>query len=223
MANPIAADQQLMRRSLLPAVLRNIRQNAKYFDSFRFFEIGHEIHPRNGELPEEIPHAMAVFFTRATDASELLELKRVAECLVSRAVVGPAEARPYEHPARTGDVILGGSVIGRLFEIHPSLVEGGRAGVLDLDLRAVHADWDEERRYVPLRRFPTSAFDLSVVAGLRDLAGNLQQKLVENAGPLLVGIEFLVSTAVPHCPTIGKASPTGSLSVHRTVLSLPTT
>ena len=42
--NPIAAGQELMRTSLLPGIHGNIVENAKHFDEFRLFEIGHEIH-----------------------------------------------------------------------------------------------------------------------------------------------------------------------------------
>ena len=41
--NPIAADQDLLRTSLIPGIHRNIVENAKHFDRFRIFETGHEI------------------------------------------------------------------------------------------------------------------------------------------------------------------------------------
>jgi phenylalanyl-tRNA synthetase beta chain len=190
-ANPIAADQQLMRRSLLPGILRNIRTNAKNFDEFRFFEIGHEIQPRQGDLPLEAPHVLAVIFTPETSGVELFELKRVAQCLARNAVVEPAGAREYEHPARTAVVCAGSLELGRLFEFHPSLIEGGRAGVLDLDLQALHAAQPRGVRYRSLRRFPSSAFDLSVLAPSREQAGVIEARMAELAGPHLLSIEFL--------------------------------
>ena len=66
--------------------------------------------------------------------------------------------------------------MGRLFEFHPDLLEG-RGAVLDLDLDAVQAIPSMEVRCRPLRRFPTSEFDLSVLAALREHAGHLQNKL----------------------------------------------
>ena len=185
--NPIAADQQLMRNSLLPGILRNIRHNSKHFDAFRFFEIGHEIHPRENGQPDEIPHLAAVIFARQTDGAELFELKRLAECLLSGAALTPVEGRSYEHPARAA-VVDG---IGRLFEFHPSLVEGGRAGVLDLDLYALQRAQPKEQKYKALRRCPYSAFDLSVLTGARELAGVIQARLAELAGADLLSIEFL--------------------------------
>ena len=44
--NPIAADQSLMRLSLIPGICANLEENSKNFGSFRLFEVGHEIHKR---------------------------------------------------------------------------------------------------------------------------------------------------------------------------------
>jgi phenylalanyl-tRNA synthetase beta chain len=48
-----------------------------------------------------------------------------------------------------------------------------------------------EVRYQPLRRFPTSAFDLSVVAPLRDPSGKIERLLADSAGSDLVEMEFV--------------------------------
>jgi len=49
--NPIAAGQELMRRSLLPGIYRNVAENAKHADSFRIFEVGREIHSAGTNAP----------------------------------------------------------------------------------------------------------------------------------------------------------------------------
>jgi phenylalanyl-tRNA synthetase beta chain len=67
----------------------------------------------------------------------------------------------------------------------------GRAAILDLDLAVMQRLHKRDLRYRPLRRFPTSAFDLSVVASLRDPAGNIERLLKNAAGPDLVEIEFV--------------------------------
>ncbi len=191
-ANPIAADQELMRSSLLPGIVRNIESNSRHFTSFRLFEIGKEIHKREGDLPKEIPHVVAALFAREGDGvAGLFELKRVSECLMRGSVVRPTAARPFEHPQRAAEVHWRGEVIGRLFELHPSLALDGRAAVLDLDLPRMMRLDDEDVKYTPLRRFPTSSFDLSVVAPARSYALDVQQKLAALAGSALVSIEFV--------------------------------
>ena len=192
--NPIAADQSLLRTSLLPAIRKNILDNSRNFPSFRFFEIGREIHGRpDGALPEEIPHFAAVVYAREGDgAASLFELKRLGECLMPRCETRLAPARSFEHPQRAALVSWQGQDIGRLFELHPALVEEGRAAVLDLDLAKMErVAAQQQRRYQPLRRFPVSAFDLSVVAVLRESAGEIERKLREAAGSDLVEIEFV--------------------------------
>jgi phenylalanyl-tRNA synthetase beta chain len=199
-ANPIASDQSLMRLSLLPGIYRNIQDNSRHFSSFRLFEIGREIHKRDAGLPDEIPHFMAAVYAKDGDgAAGLFELKRLAECLVqsvtrgSRADqgVGPTAALAYEHPERSAEIAWRGEAVGRLFELHPSLGLDGRAAVLDVDLAHMHRLDTVEKKYQPLRRFPTSAFDLSVIVPLRETVGSIRGHLEPEAGPDVVSVEFV--------------------------------
>src|SRR5260370_34018111 len=190
--NPIASDQSLMRLSLLPGIRKNLIDNSRRLNSFRLFEIGREIHPRPQGLPKEIPHLAAAIFVRDADGSAcLFELKRLAACVMPRCEVQPAEARKFEHPQRSGVVSWRGESIGRLFELHPSLGVEGRAAILDLDLALIERLDQGQERYQALRRFPTSAFDLSVVTSLREPVGSIEKLLLQAAGSDLVEIEFV--------------------------------
>jgi len=204
-ANPISADQSLLRRSLLPGIRRNLEENSKHFERFRLFETGREIHKRQAGLPEEKTHVVAAVFARDDGVGGLMEAKRAAEHLLPGCEAVPAEARCYEHPARAAEVVCSGEVAGRLFELHPSLLENGRAAILDLDMEAVGRLSEHTPRYVPIRRFPASAFDLSVVAGLRELVGDIRKKLSALAGADLVSIEFLRQYAGPPLPEGAKS------------------
>ena len=191
-SNPIASDQALLRTSLLPGIWKNIRENSKHREAFRLFEIGLEIHQRAEGLPEEIPHLVAAIYDRQGDGvAGLAEIRRAAECLMPGAQASPAEARPFEHPVRTAAILWRGETVGRAFELHPSLVDSGRAAVLNLDLRLVRKLSVAETKYTPIRRYPSSAFDLSVVAGLREHAGKLEAAMASFAGPLLESIQFV--------------------------------
>jgi phenylalanyl-tRNA synthetase beta chain len=188
--NPIAADQSLMRQSLLPRIFSNLEENSKHFASFRLFEVGNEIHKRGGELPAQVLHLAAAIFNREGDgAAGLFELKRLAEILAPGLEVRAVQALPYEHPARTVEIFWRGDVIGRLFELHPDLIK--RAAILDLDLDRVLALRPVEAKYQAVRRYPSSAFDLSVVTGLREPAGRVLEILRSFGGPLVLNIEFV--------------------------------
>ena len=214
-ANPIASDQVLMRTSLLPGIWKNIVKNAKHRESFRLFEIGLEIHKASGAdhrpswsagLPQEIPRLVAAIYDRQGDgAAGLFELKRATECLLPGAETRPASARAYEHPARSANIYWRGETVGRLFELHPSLVEYGRAAVLDLDLSAVYRLRPTDIKYTPVRRYPSSAFDLSVIAPARAYAADLQTSVASFAGPLLESIQFVRQYSGPPLPEAAKS------------------
>ncbi|MGC8759074.1 MAG: phenylalanine--tRNA ligase subunit beta [Bryobacteraceae bacterium] len=193
-ANPISVEQSLLRRSLLPGIHKNILDNSRFFLEFRLFEIGNEIHKREGrELPREVPHLAAAIYSRGDGREAFFELKRLAECLMPGCETRPAEARPYEHPARAGEIVWRGKPLGRLFELHPRLVEQGRATVLDVDLGAMFALGPLPKKYTPPRRYPASEFDLSVVAGLRVHCAELAARIRDAAGPMCERVQYLYS------------------------------
>jgi phenylalanyl-tRNA synthetase beta chain len=107
----------------------------------------------------------------------------------------------YQHPRRAADVFFidaerGDAKLGRLFEFHPRMIEssgseGGRAAVLDLDLEGLLKFQPGPGHYRPLRRFPESAFDLSVLAGPRVLISDVQSALEKLAADSLLSIAFL--------------------------------
>jgi phenylalanyl-tRNA synthetase beta chain len=200
--NPIAADQTHLRTTLIPGIWRNIVENSKYSDEFRLFEIGVEIHKNQGkELPNEINHLAAAVYYRSGDTQGLFELKRLALTLAPEIDARPAAPLSYEHPARTADLVLQNECVGRLFEFHPHFVERGRAAVVDLNLDLLmRLSRKADRRYKPIRRFPTSAFDLSVIAGARALVGQIQREMVVLAGEDLESIEFVRQYSGPPLP-----------------------
>jgi len=203
--NPIAAGQELLRTSLLPGLHRNIVENAKHFDHFRIFEIGREIHKSEGK-PDERPHLMAALYSKDDGRAGLLELKRTAECLAPGLHVRPAPPHAWEHSARAAELSWQGRPIGRLSELHPTLLDAGRAAILDLDLTLLQELAPEQLKYKPIHRFPTSFFDLSIVTETRTLAADLELQIRRVAGEFTEAIEYV-------CEYEGAPLPEGRKSV----------
>ena len=204
--NPIASEPTHMRRSLLPGFFKSIATNVRFFPEFRLFEIGSEIHPNSGEvLPQEIIHLVAALYSAQGNEQDFFELKRVAECLFPSARLIAAEPRPFEHPFRVAEINWARAVIGRIFELHPGLLkeEGidGRAMLFDVDLNSAQKLVAERGvEYKPLRKYPTSGFDLSVVAELRKPVEHLQDEITRLAGADLATIEFIRQYDGPPLP-----------------------
>lgn len=180
--NPIAANQSLMRTSLLPGIYKNLTENRKHHPVFRIFEIGREIHKREGQLPDEVPHLIAAVYG---DDNGLFELKRIAESLATDIRVTATDPKPYEHPTRTAAIEPG----GRLFELHPNLIEG-RAHILDLDLRVLMPLEPHATKYQPIRRYPSSSFDLTIQTTPRKLVAEVEKDL-SIPSPIFERIEFV--------------------------------
>ena len=201
-ASPIPSHRikRCSERACFRRFAKTFSTTAVIFSLFGFLKSAGRSIARNRELPEEIPHFAAAMYAREGDGSaSLFELKRLAECLMSGCQARLTPARPLEHPERAAIIAWQSEDVGRLFELHPSLKIEGRAAVLDLDLvkmeRLAH---QQDRRYRTLRRFPVSAFDLSVVAGLREPSGDIESQLSAAAASDLVDIEFVrVYTGAP--------------------------
>ena len=211
--NPIAQNQSLLRPSLLPGIYANLIENRKHLPHFRLFEIGREIHKRpEPQLPKEIQHAAIAIYG---EQGALPELKRVAECLAENVQIRPVQARAFEHPWRTGEVLAGNTVVGRLFEFHPAYLEG-RAAVLDLDLRVLSAYECKAMKYSAANKYPSSGFDLSVIAPPRELVGDLLRRMQVLAGPLLEHLAYIGQYAKSDSKSVTFRftlnSPSGTLS-----------
>jgi phenylalanyl-tRNA synthetase beta chain len=197
-ANPIIADQKYMRPALLPGIRRNLADNSRYFTDFRLFEIGRAYSKGADGAPKERTHLMAAIYGRENNGANLLEMKRVLQYVASGAKVAPAKAHgKIMHPERAAHIEIGGQHVGDLYELHPSLLDRGRAAILDLDLDALQALPSQRQAYRPLRRFPTSSFDLSIVASARALVADLENKLRQFAGERLVSLQFLLIFPLP--------------------------
>jgi phenylalanyl-tRNA synthetase beta chain len=125
-------------------------------------------------------------------------MKRVVQYLAGGCKIVPAKAHGKTmHPERAAHIEFGGQRVGDLYELHPGLLDRGRAAILDLDLDALQALPSQRAPYRPLRRFPTSSFDLSIVAPTHTLVADLENKLRQFAGENLVALQFLLIFPLP--------------------------
>ena len=197
-ANPIIADQKYMRPSLLPGIRRNLADNSRYFTDFRLFEIGRAYTKGPDGAPKERTHLVAAIYGRETNGANLLEMKRIIQYVAAGYKVVPAKAPgKIMHPERAAHIEIAGYHVGELYELHPGLLDRGRVAILDLDLDALRGLPSQRAPYRPLRRFPTSSFDLSIVAPLHTLVADLESKLRQLAGDTLVALQFLLIFALP--------------------------
>ena len=169
-----------MRTSLVPGLLRSLKYNvARGVPDVALFEIGRVFHHRHWTEDSRIPDqpdrlafaAVGEFGPRAFDGSArpidvhtATAIWRLLSEALRLDVELKAAAHPGFHPGRTADVLVNGTRVGHVGEIHPVTAAAydleGRVAAGELELSPIIApvpDW----QIVEPSIYPPVAFDLA--------------------------------------------------------------
>ncbi len=202
LANPLSEDVAVMRRALLPGLLRAAARNqAHQHPSGAIFEVGRTYAPRPDGLADEREWLVAMMFGQpARDhwraparAVDFWAAKGVAETLARaadvRVTVASASAN-YGHPVRQAELRAGGAKVGWVGEIHPAVLRNfdvrGPVAVVGLDLQALLDAAPAERpAFEDLLSVPASTRDLALVVGDTVRASDLIAAARNSGGALV--------------------------------------
>lgn len=205
MAHPMSAEMAVMRRSMLPGLLRAVARNqAHQRADGGMFEIGRTYAPDAEGTADERTWLATVQFGR-TGTDGWRSQSRPADVFTATGLAGalaraagitletrPNEA-PYFHPVRQARLVAAHapeSTVAWAAEVHPRVlrafqVEGPVAAVvLDLDA-LVSLARTEPPQFVDLLSVPVSTRDLAVVVDERTPAGDLVAAARRAGAPLV--------------------------------------
>lgn len=221
--NPILEGESVLRGSLVPSLLRVLRQNlARQLDGVRVFEVSRVFLARAPEeLPEEPLHAGLVLsesqepgLWEERKTPLFFQAKGVVEGLLAtlgrphRLRVGSSE--PWLHPGAACEVLVGERAIGSVGELHPEVAAqfdlDVRCAVAVLDLGALAALRPEPPRYQEVSRQPQVRRDLAVLVDVGVAAGEVLEALRKTAGSNLVSADLFDRYE-------GKGVPEGKVSL----------
>ena len=169
--NPLGEDTSVMRTSLMPSMMELAARNLNNRNmKGRFFEIGREYHPVEGEaLPMEKDVLIAAVYGAEED---FYTVKGIAEEVLDNAGVkakfAPCSDNKSYHTGRCAEITANGRKIGVVGEIHPLVTANYGVGkqriyMFELCLDGLLETADSEVRYKALPRFPASNRDISLV------------------------------------------------------------
>ena len=211
--NPIAAQLDVMRSSLIGSLVANLRFNlARKIDRVRVFEAARCFSRLSGgEDPRDPARALAgyhqplrigglVYGPAAAEQwgvpvrpVDFYDVKGDVEALIA-----PREARfaplghPGLHPGRAASVSLGGTAVGWLGELHPRWLQKydlPQAPVLfELDVAALAAV--DMPQYLEISRFPPVIRDRSMEFDEAIPVSSILEELAKNRPPLVQNIRL---------------------------------
>jgi len=225
--NPMVAEESVLRGGLMPGLLGAVRHNVGHRHPWlRLFEIGDVFalpggssgsepgspgEPADGapELPDEWELVGLVLADVDDDAGAAVNAWRV---IADALGLEGAELRPAEraglHPARTAEIVAGGTVLGVVGEVDPETLRAyefarPRAGWLELDLAKLAAAPRRPLQARPVSRFPSSDVDLAFVVADPVPAAAIEAALRGAAGELCESVELF---DVYRGPGVGEGS-----------------
>jgi phenylalanyl-tRNA synthetase beta chain len=206
--NPMQAERDLLRPTLLPSVVETAARNLKHQRSVRLFEIARVYLPSDAELPSEAATLALVLagkrdeldrFADATAELDFFDAKGAVETLLERLGVRDVTFRaitlPAFHPGRTAGIYLADTLVGVVGELRPDRalafdIETPRVVVAEIDLGALLVAAKPIPSGITSPRFLPVEQDFAVVVNESVPARDVLAALRSGAGPLASGFEL---------------------------------
>jgi phenylalanyl-tRNA synthetase beta chain len=208
-ANPLTAEREYMRRTLMNSLLETLRDNLRFTERVTIFEVAHVYLPQPGqELPAE-PRRLGIAMSgprqsvrwsgKSDEPLDFYDLKGIVETLLSRLRVTGYVFVPADHPTfqrgRVARLLIGQTDIGVLGEVDHLVrdkfdLPAQRVCLLELDLEAVLAHAPSSYHYEPISRFPAVTQDLALIVDESTPAVQVHDAIVRAGGKLLQKVEL---------------------------------
>ncbi len=192
LANPLVAEESVLRTSLLPGMLKSIAYNQSHrIRDISLFEIGH-VYPQGTEiLPDEF-ESLCIMVAGA-DASIAMDMwSQVSAGLGIGAQLAQDQPPAGYHATRSAQLKRGKAVLGAVGEIDPTVLANagivGRVACLEVNLSVVLSEVPKSQSAQLVSKFPSSDFDLAFVVGNTVSAATMVKAIRQAGGNLLVDV-----------------------------------
>jgi phenylalanyl-tRNA synthetase beta chain len=208
--NPLSKERPYIRRSLLPNLLENVKNNTEKYPEIKIFEIGKVFSVKesglradsngNGLLPKQDTWLAAVYVNKKEE-TPFWQVRRALENIffqlqINWQVLSPDMIQPWEHPTRLALVDSGGETVGVICEINPLVAQKlgieQRVGVVQLNLSILSSIIEKQAvrsNYKPASIFPEAVRDLAFLVK-KEVSHTQILKELQKTDALLKNIEL---------------------------------
>ena len=205
--NPLNEDQKIMRRSLLPGLLKVAAKNHSRRNQDLFlFEQGAIFIPGTEELPQE-DQCLGVLATGKAagnwlgegEAYDFFFMKGVWEALcqvygIKHWRMEAVQEVPYLHPGRAARIYVDDTEVGFLGELHPLVAKEydlmQKAVVMQINLQTLYPFVKVLPEYHSLPKFPASERDIAITVNRSIPVAEIEQVIREFGGKYLLQVSL---------------------------------
>jgi len=195
--NPLSAEYQYLRPSLIPNLLKILKENQKFFKDIKIFELGTIFN--KGKVVEKR------MLTGVVSGDAFYETKGVIDLLLNKLGLSDIwydeyKATPEEskisiwHPKRCAEIKVRQSEIGFLGEISPSIIEQlklkSKVVIFDFDFEKLQRLCSEETEFSPISVYPSAIRDIAVLVPRGVLVESVLNKIHAIGGVLIKDIDL---------------------------------
>ena len=179
-ANPISQEQKYLRPELAVNLVKNIRENKKYFEEVRLFELGRifwkETSPKKINERKKLAGVISLI-NQSNQAQEFYHLKGVIDSLLHKLGISDiwyddaldenSVMPAFCHSERRAEVKIGQEIIGWLAELDGRILNGlgikSKVAIFELDFDKLVRLATEERIYLPPSKYPAVVRDIALL------------------------------------------------------------
>ena len=201
--NPMSVEQSVLRRTMLPGLLRSVSYNLRRgVPDVHLYEIGSTFRTAAGRKQPKENAAIAGVLAGSWHRSEWSEAaeplgffdgKGVLETLARELGLRRFKVRAAEvahlQPGRAAEVLVGGEVVGWLGEVHPLVLDdfeiGGPVTAFELALGPIVRAAVDAKPFTGVPRFPAVELDVAIVVPEDVTAERIGQSITSAGGKLL--------------------------------------
>lgn len=188
--NPLGADTNLMRTTMVPGMLTvaSVNLNRKN-DSLKLFEVGKVFYPSEtiGVIPDD---SRRIVLATTGEGEDFYTLKgyieNMAESLGVKELEFTAGGPDYLHPGRKAMILIDGREFGFIGELGAKAMEGFGIGkrlyIAEIELETLFAACGRSITFKPLPKYPAAERDIAVVVAGNTESGAVRKCILENGG-----------------------------------------
>ncbi len=173
--NPLSADLEVMRTTLLPSLLQIASENREKVSQQHLFEVANVYYPMMEgwkNLPDEQLEFGALFLGMKDSWKTA---KGFVEHLLSQIGIQEASWKrlsndSFWHPGRTVQAFVNGELVATVGEISPKIADSFKlehVAMIDMPLEKVFPLARMSKHYTPASSFPSAKRDLAVIVDVR--------------------------------------------------------